>query len=462
MAQYFNVVTNASGTFTLEEVPGICTDEQRIQLVVGDVNNSSNGSQRLVTYATAQNRRNVFIIKTNDITGAQDILPSAVNAHIVNKNIVSIESDTGVKAQCKNEGQQMQLMKIQNANTIVTKQSTLLQERNQTAIFTRSNIQNNITSGSPLYVNSGSFNPGQTERRIFKSCPNKNRQVTNNIVGIVSPSTPDVINVVTMENRIQNSNATTPKSTLSVCKTINSQRQNVTVRPVRTSNPNMSQVRSVSVVSPDISKTPTKAQPPDMEHLNEQIKQAKFKQLNVQKQHIEKSRFQQNNTQRQHSNTLQPVQPPLNTPIRRIVNSAPQRTQQIPMPPQQVQKPPMATSTPSSAEHNTRDGMDSMEVDSIEHAVEKGHVTQQSSPPRLEHENSASESIAYLQKTISDPANAIVQHQIQGNTAKMLVMLATGEQRLITFDIPNEDCTVHDLLDQVRAVLGKVCFYKDL
>lgn len=41
----------------------------------------------------------------------------------------------------------MQLMKIQNANaTIVTKQNTLLQEKNQTAILTRSNIQNNITS----------------------------------------------------------------------------------------------------------------------------------------------------------------------------------------------------------------------------------------------------------------------------------------------------------------------------
>jgi len=63
MAQYYNVVTNASGTFTLEAVPRICTaDGQRIQLVVGDVNNSSNnGSQRLVTYTAApQNRQAIF------------------------------------------------------------------------------------------------------------------------------------------------------------------------------------------------------------------------------------------------------------------------------------------------------------------------------------------------------------------------------------------------------------------
>lgn len=79
MAQYFNVVTNASGTFTLEEVPRICAaDGQRtIQLVVGDVNNSSNGSQRLVTAYTAapQNRQAIFSPQTinlgNQISAAR-------------------------------------------------------------------------------------------------------------------------------------------------------------------------------------------------------------------------------------------------------------------------------------------------------------------------------------------------------------------------------------------------------
>ncbi|XP_071581217.1 uncharacterized protein [Temnothorax nylanderi] len=484
MAQYnFNVVTNASGTFTIEDVSRICTaDGQRIQLVYGDVNNSSNGSQQLVTYTTApQNRQaifspqtinlgnqisaarleqgqNVFIIKTNEISGSQEILkPTTVNAHIVNENSMSIASNTSIKAECKNEGQQIQLMKIQNANTtVITKQNTLLQEKKQTAILTRSNIQNNITS-PPVYVNSGSFNPNQTEKKSPKSYQNKSRQLANSIVGIAS-QTPDGINVVTtVENRIQNSNTTGPKSTLSVCKTINSPRQNVIVRPV-IRNPNMSHVRPVAIVSPEISKTPTKVQPPDMEHLNEQIKQAKFKQL--QKQHIEKQRFQQNNTQQQqqqqqHSNTLQHGQSPLKNPTRRFINSVQQRTQPISVSPQEIQKPSMATSVPLSAEHNTHVTSIEMEVDTPE-CVEEKEQTQQSSSPRLEPENNLSESVAYLQKTINDPTNAIVQHQIQGNTAKMLVMLTTGEQRLITFDIPNEDCTVHDLLDQVRAVLGQV------
>ncbi|XP_036141062.1 uncharacterized protein LOC105830930 isoform X2 [Monomorium pharaonis] len=450
MAQYFNVVTNASGTFTLEEVPRICaTDGQRtIQLVVGDVNNSSNGSARVVTAFTAapQNRQNVFIIKTNEVSGTPEILkPNTVNTHIVNENIVSIGSNTGIKTECKNEGQQMQVMKIQNPNTtIVTKQNTLLQEKNQTAILTRSNIQNNIASPSPLCVNSGSFNQ---EKKSLKSCLNKPRQLTNNVVGVAS-QTSDGINVVTtMENRIQNSNATGPKSTSSVSKnSINvSQRQNVTLKPVRIPNFNMSP-RPVAIVSPEISKTPTRVQPSDMEHLNEQIKQAKIKQL--QKQHIEKQRLQQNNTQRQLSNTLQHVQSPLVNPSRRFINSVQQRPQQISISPQQVQKPSVATSV-SSAEHNTHIININMEASSSERVQEKGHVTQQSSSPRLEHDNHSSESIAVFQKAIHDPLNTIVRHQIPGNTAKMLVMLASGEQRLITFDIPNEDCTVHDLLDQV-------------
>ncbi|XP_036141306.1 uncharacterized protein LOC114254295 isoform X2 [Monomorium pharaonis] len=69
----------------------------------------------------------------------------------------------------------------------------------------------------------------------------------------------------------------------------------------------------------------------------------------------------------------------------------------------------------------------------------------------MEHDNHSNKGIAVLtiQKIIHDPSNMIVRHQIPGNMAKMLVMSASGEQKLITFDIPNEDCTVQDLLDQV-------------
>ncbi|XP_018366167.1 PREDICTED: uncharacterized protein LOC108763222 isoform X4 [Trachymyrmex cornetzi] len=473
---YYNVVHNASGTFTLEEVPRICTtDGQHIQFVVEDVSDSSNGSQRLVTYTTApQNRQailtpqtinlgnqisttrleqgqNVYIIKTNDLSETQEILKqevlNTVNAHIVNENIVSIASNTGIKAECKNEGQSVQYMKIPNANTsTIAKQNALL-EKNQTAILTKSNIQNNITP--PFYVNSESY-PCQMEKKLsVKPCQIKSRQLTNNVVGIVS-QTPGIKVVTTMENRIQNSNTTGPKSTLSVCKNIGSQRHLVAVRPVRTPNSNISHVRPVAIVPPEISKTPTRMQPPDMEHLNEQIKQAKIKQLKLQ---LEKQRFFQNNTRLSH--TLQHIHSSSHNSTRQFISSTQQRTQQVSISTQQLPKPSVVMSVSSSAEHSTPVTNTEMEVTPSELVQEKGH-TQQSSSPRLEHETSSSESIAYLKNTINDPANAVVQQQIQGNTAKMLVMLATGEQRLITFDIPNEDCTVHDLLDQVRAVLSQV------
>lgn len=54
MAQYYNFVTNASGTLTLEEVQRICSvDGQSVHLVVEDLNNGGNGSQQFLTYTTA-------------------------------------------------------------------------------------------------------------------------------------------------------------------------------------------------------------------------------------------------------------------------------------------------------------------------------------------------------------------------------------------------------------------------
>lgn len=69
MAQYYNVVTNASGTFTFEEVPRVCTtvDGQQVQLIVDDVNNGGNGSQQFVTCdfaAAPQNRQAIFTPQT--------------------------------------------------------------------------------------------------------------------------------------------------------------------------------------------------------------------------------------------------------------------------------------------------------------------------------------------------------------------------------------------------------------
>jgi len=60
----------------------------------------------------------------------------------------------GTKIECKNEGQQIQWIKMQNAGTITsTKQNTLLQEKNQTAILSKSHIQNNVTSSVNICIN---------------------------------------------------------------------------------------------------------------------------------------------------------------------------------------------------------------------------------------------------------------------------------------------------------------------
>ncbi|KAL6436028.1 hypothetical protein ACFW04_005678 [Cataglyphis niger] len=489
MAQYFNVVTNPSGTFTFEEVPPrLCTvGGQRVQLVVEDVNNSGiNGPQQLVTYSAApQNRQaifspqtinlgnqiaatrleqgqNVFIIKTNDIATTQTILKSnTVNAHVVNENIISITDNTGTKVECKNDGQQAQWIKMQNVAT--TTKQTLLQEKNLTAVITRNNVQNNIASPPPLYINSGSLNSGQTEKKLVKPCQNKNQQLSNNIQAGAASQTLDRVNArITMENRMQNSTMVgNPKSAMSVCnKAVNSLGQTATVKPIRASNPNISHQRPVAVVPPEISKTSSRVQSPDMENLNEQIKQAKIKHMQLQqRQHADKQRCQQNNIQRQHSNTAQhPVQCPSNNLVRRLTtaNSVPQRTQQVSnslQKQQMQQKSSMITSPPSSAEHNMHVSSTSMEVDPLECMQEKTPAMQQSSSPQSENEN-LNESVAYLQKIINDPSTAIVQHQIKGNEAKMLVILGTGEQRLITFEIPKEDCTVHDLLDQINITFS--------
>ncbi|XP_014229110.1 uncharacterized protein LOC106653957 [Trichogramma pretiosum] len=62
-----------------------------------------------------------------------------------------------------------------------------------------------------------------------------------------------------------------------------------------------------------------------------------------------------------------------------------------------------------------------------------------------------SDPIAYpVKEDIKDPAKTIVQHQVAGNEVKMLVILKSGEQRLITFTLANHECTVADLLEQAN------------
>lgn len=92
-----------------------------------------------------------------------------------------------------------------------------------------------------------------------------------------------------------------------------------------------------------------------------------------------------------------------------------------------------------------------MEVDPSENEQLERLSQHNSSGKSDPSEESSSESVAYLQQEIDDPSTAIVQSQITGNEAKMLVILENGEQRLITFEVPKEDCTVQDLLEQVMV-----------
>ena len=55
----------------------------------------------------------------------------------------------------------------------------------------------------------------------------------------------------------------------------------------------------------------------------------------------------------------------------------------------------------------------------------------------------------YLQQEVESPQTTVVQHQVFEHKVKMLVVNKNNEQRLITFEIPEEDCTVEDLLELV-------------
>ncbi|XP_031774669.1 probable serine/threonine-protein kinase irlF [Apis florea] len=82
---------------------------------------------------------------------------------------------------------------------------------------------------------------------------------------------------------------------------------------------------------------------------------------------------------------------------------------------------------------------------------EKISVNQQCSSSQSDSEYKFSENDVFLKNLINNK----VQHQIKGNIAKMLVIFVNGEQRLITFEIPHEDCTVQDLLKQANIILSE-------
>ncbi|XP_043675797.1 uncharacterized protein LOC122632713 isoform X1 [Vespula pensylvanica] len=505
MAQYYNFVTNSSGTLTLEEVQRICSVEGQHVQVVEDVNNGGNGSQQFLAYTAAQQNneqtifcqqtinlgsqistpqleqgQNVFIIKTNESSPSQSILkPNTVKVHTAPENIVGVVDKRAIKpsVECNNDNQQIQWMKMQENSVNIdaaSKQNTLLPEKSQTAILNKSQPQNNITL--PLTVHGNTepqvYNPESTEKKSVKLYQNKSRLSVNNIQ-TVSPSIPsDGLNVTdSTSNRIPRYYVSNVKVTSPSFhnKTVNATGQNVTptlTRQVRASFVQVSPTRPTVPIQ--MSKNPLRLQHPEMEHLSQRIKQAKLRQLQ------NDQRSQQNIRKNQVSNMSQkPVQNITATPLQhqQVANVIQQKQlQNITTQFQQLQKqssvgtieqksPHQLQSQLSSPSHNMQTNSN---VDSDCILQERGILKQQSSPSQADSEES--ESIAYLQKVIANPSNTIVQRQIQGNTAKMLVMLPNGEQRLITFDISNDDCTVQDLLEQANITFGgetAVCLVSD-
>lgn len=248
--------------------------------------------------------------------------------------------------------------------------------------------------------------------------------------------------------QISNANASNIRlSTPSFCnKTISPTGQNVTQISTQIHSP-LSTVHTRPQAS-TLPKNSLKMQQPKME-------QTRLKQMQNQRQIQNDKRLQGNNMQRLSNIASHSMQTPLNNPTRQqtTTNSIQQKQMSSSLQLQfqkqtTTQKSQFEQSSLSSPSENVHNAMnvEPLESSSI---CEKGPTNQQSFSSQTDSENNLSESVAFLEKIIHNPTNTKVQHQIQGNTAKMLVKLSNGEQRLITFDIPHEDCTVQDLLEQV-------------
>ncbi|XP_057321904.1 uncharacterized protein LOC130665499 [Microplitis mediator] len=177
-------------------------------------------------------------------------------------------------------------------------------------------------------------------------------------------------------------------------------------------------------------------------HQQQQQQQQQLRQLQQKQQQQQQQQHQQ---QPQQHPTISPQQfMTINNSIKRPVMT--QTRPRVPMTPTkqvtQHQRPlPPCPSTPDSSPEKMEQSCPSTPERSGD------SFTEQISPA---DNDTGSESFVYLQRTIKDPATAIVQQQVTGSTVKMLVVLASGEQRLITFDIPAEECTVQDLLEQIN------------
>lgn len=165
-----------------------------------------------------------------------------------------------------------------------------------------------------------------------------------------------------------------------------------------------------------------------------------------------------------------------------LTSSAKPQSHLLVTPQRQQQQPAMARSAPPPVVRaqlpratipnvNRPSGTALQQLRRVGEGLRKGNATPQPRQvARPSEDNNARNGCKPMEKTtvvrdttIYDPTKVYVHHQIKGSTVKMLMVLVTGEQRLITFDVP-EECTVADLLEQVDIKFSEkviVQFVKD-
>ncbi|XP_034942141.1 uncharacterized protein [Chelonus insularis] len=420
MAQYYNIVTDNSVPITVDDVQQLCeVDGQRFHLVLQDMNNGANGGPSLLTYSTSdinsasfphqvvQNQsttvnsgQNVFIINTEPM--------NTDNTTVEGSELISVkESSKIVRSNSKgpmsspNERQDVQWV---NAVGFKNQSSALIKNQTQKTALALAHLAQ-----------------GTSDKLVGTTPKSRNRFPTPEL-SLPAEATDEINSGVTRNVFIHQPTVPTFRLKSSSPGTIPP--KPLARAPIR---PDNSQLRPAMV--PGTVKNPLLNNQP-LDSLSERIKQAR----NQTRRNLA---LVQPQPSLQNSNNVS-QKPPRTSNRNQRAPVTPQRH----MPPLNIQQhrplPPCPASPDSSP--------DCMRMPYPNYSPEKSNQGDLSTGDC----DSGSESFAYLQKVIDNPANAIVQQQISGNVVKMLVVLPSGEQRLITFDIPNEECTVQDLLEQAK------------
>ncbi|XP_046586106.1 uncharacterized protein LOC107224533 isoform X1 [Neodiprion lecontei] len=534
MAQYYNIVTNPSGTVTLEEIQRVCSVEgQNVQFVVEDFNNGLNGSPQLLTYTTAaptseqavfgpqainisgqlptnhiDHRQNVYIIETNEVSQSHNVIKNTVSAQLIGENVVNVENRGSPKIPLNNtlQGQSMQWVQMQENNInfdTVLKQNTSTPVKTQVCGLVRNQTPTNTQPHVSLNLPTQriqSEQPGLipvTKKSPSRLYQNKNKQLVANATAAAAAASAAA--AATTSNCPQHTGniANPQEDRLLNTNLVNNRNINTTFRPKMfvanrsdaTKTPGR-QVRNVIRQDTPLPRNSVPLQMPKNQnsrklaeeaYLTEREKVAKFKELQKSPMAVlpqfQRQILQQNLPQRQQqmganvthhqrqqmsATNQQRRQQISNNPAPNLQsppNAGQQRQQQMTLTPlqqAQLQRQPMMMTPHQKQQHQLQPSpvqqqmeVDSQEFNSQEPAKTSQQQQQQSCGSQTESDSASSPSLTFVQKPIDNPQTCIVQRQINGNTAKMLVVLPNGEQRLITFDIPNEECTVHDLLEQV-------------